>query len=38
MSSILIGSEHDAQAWFRDGAIGAGHSNTSSALAFWRVD
>jgi hypothetical protein len=38
MSSILIGSEHDAQAWFRDPQAGAGHSNTSDALAFWRVD
>ncbi len=38
MSSILVGSEHDAQAWFRDGIPGAGHSNTSNALAFWRVD
>lgn len=38
MSSILIGSEHDAQAWFRDPPAGAGHSNTTNALAFWRVD
>jgi FG-GAP-like repeat len=38
MSSISIGSERDAQAWFRDPLAGAGHSNTSNALAFWRVD
>ena len=38
MSSITIGSERDAQAWFRDTAAGAGHSNSSNALAFWRVD
>jgi FG-GAP-like repeat len=38
MSGILIGSERDVQAWFRDGAAGPGHSNTSNALAFWRVD
>jgi len=38
LSSITIGSERDAQAWFRDPQAGAGHSNTSSALAFWRVD
>jgi hypothetical protein len=38
MSSILVGSERDAQAWFRDPGAGAGHSNTSNALAFWRVD
>jgi hypothetical protein len=38
MSSIVVGSEHDAQAWFRDPPAGAGHSNTSNALAFWRVD
>ena len=38
MNAILIGSEHDAQAWFRDPVAGAGHSNTTNALAFWRVD
>ncbi len=39
MSTILIGTERDAQAWFRDPAAGGtSHSNTSNALAFWRVD
>ena len=38
MSTITIGAERDAQAWFRDPVAGAGHSNTSNALAFWRVD
>ncbi|MBK7642562.1 MAG: VCBS repeat-containing protein [Planctomycetes bacterium] len=38
MSTILIGAERDAQAWFRDTAAGAGHSNTTNAIAFWRVD
>ncbi len=39
MSTIAIGSERDAQAWFRDPAAGgSSHSNTSNARAFWRVD
>ena len=38
MSNITIGTERDAQAWFRDPPAGAGHSNTTNALAFWRVD
>jgi len=39
LSSILIGTERDAQAWFRDPAAGgSSHTNTSNALAFWRVD
>jgi len=38
MSTITIGTERDAQAWFRDPVAGAGHSNTTNALAFWRAD
>ena len=39
MAAITIGSERDVQAWFRDPAAGgSGHTNTSNALAFWRVD
>lgn len=38
MALITIGSERDAQTWFRDTAAGVGHSNSSNALAFWRVD
>jgi len=38
MSTIPIGAERGAQAWFRDPAAGAGHSNTTNAVAFWRVD
>ncbi|MBK7642561.1 MAG: VCBS repeat-containing protein [Planctomycetes bacterium] len=38
LSTILIGAERDAQAWFRDPGAGAGHSNTTPAIAFWRVD
>jgi hypothetical protein len=38
MGTITIGSERDAQAWFRDPLAGAGHSNTTNAVAFWRVD
>jgi len=39
MSSITIGSERDAQAWFRDpGAGGSSHSNTSNGLVFWRIN
>jgi len=39
MATILIGSERDAQAWFRDPAAGgSSHSNTSNGLAFWRID
>lgn len=38
MNSLTIGAERDAQAWFRDSAAGPGHSNTTNALAFWRVN
>jgi len=38
MNTIPIGAERGAQAWFRDPAAGAGHSNTTDAELFWRVD
>ena len=39
MATITIGTERDAQAWFRDPAAGgSSHSNTSNGLAFWRID
>ncbi len=38
MLGIPVGAERDAQAWFRDSAAGPGHSNTTNALAFWRVN
>ncbi|MBK7642564.1 MAG: VCBS repeat-containing protein [Planctomycetes bacterium] len=38
LATIQIGAERDVQAWFRDPPAGAGHSNTTNALAFWRVD
>ena len=38
MNTIPIGVERNAQAWFRDTAAGPGHSNTTSAVAFWRQD
>jgi hypothetical protein len=37
MSSIHVGTEESAQAWFRDPAAGgSSHTNTSNALVFWR--
>ena len=39
MATITIGTEREAQAWFRDPAAGgSSHTNTSNALVFWRVD